>query len=134
MTGNRAGFPGSGAPRYQPRDALARARKGAQERRTKSPSLPVSLLSLPRALVVRGSLQGIGGGGLIDGKLGAWICDVSPVRSSANLNSTGPSISLMATVAMARARKPVPMLGNSRAMIAESPSARPACDTRPDHD
>ena len=40
------------------------------------------------------------------GRVGSGAAEVSPARSSANLNKMGPNISFKATVAMASARKP----------------------------
>ena len=87
-----------------------------------------------RVLSMRAGAHPGSGGGLIEGKLGAGVGDVSPDRSSANLNRTGPTISLMAMVATARERKEEPNDGNSRAMTTANPSVRPACDTRPAQD
>src|ERR1019366_3134968 len=68
----------------------------------------------------------------MEGNVGGCTRDVSPARSSANLKSTGPIISLIATVAIASARNDGPIDGNSRAMMTDSPRASPAWDTRPD--
>src|SRR5271170_4142059 len=73
------------------------------------------------------SVSSIGGG-----KAELRLGEVSPARSSANLNRTGPSISFNATVAIASERKSAPNAGNSRAMTRLNPIVRPACETRPD--
>lgn len=91
---------------------------------------PPAALSLPDGTR---SQSGIGGGRSEEND-GASAREVSPARSRANLKSTGPTISLIATVAMASARNPSPNIGNSRATTRLRPRARPACETRPDHD
>src|SRR4051812_28328028 len=72
-----------------------------------------------------------GGGARLGRASGSWR-SVSPARSSANLNSTGPTISLMATAAMASERKPGPKVGNALEITTDRPSARPACEIRED--
>ena len=57
---------------------------------------------------------------------------VSPVRSSAFLNSTGPIISLIATAAMTSEPKPSPTLGNEFLTTTPSPSAKPAWEISDD--